>query len=288
MKNRTQTQTAITLTLPAPLHEVLTALAPMAYPMACRVTNQTCNDLSVKRNIIIRGMETSDVMMENSSEWVWLVQGVESHCRLNRITGNFQLLTIQVEAVPRVSKLRQFTAEDFPSPDVLQAAGGFKAELKRLVAELDVVGLALLARSIFGEETEPLAAVQNLAGAIKGAIHDVTASGLVTTNAHALKRLQNATIRNAANRERIKLGETVAYLERRIEQVPREHTEKLQALRAAAGLTEDEALRAVPAPDIAELLAELANAKVKLQDVAFYLKDTDHHTPPVWLKVGLV
>lgn len=288
MKNRTQTQTAITLTLPAPLHEVLTALAPMAYPMACRVTNQTCNDWSIKPNIAVRGMQTFDVTMENPSQWVWLVQGVESHCKLNRITGNCQLLTIQVEAVPRVPKLRQFTAEDFPSPDVLQAAGGFKAELRRLVAELDVVGLALLARSIFGEETEPLAAVQNLAGAIKGAIHDVTASGLATTNAHALKRLQTAPIRVAANSAAIKLAETVAYLERKIERVPREHAEKLHALRATTGLTEDEALRAVPAPDIAALLAELADAKVKLQDVAFYLKDTDHHTPPVWLKVGLV
>lgn len=288
MKNRTQTQTAITLTLPAPLHEVLTALAPMAYPMACRVTNQTCNDLSVKRNIIIRGMETSDVMMENSSEWVWLVQRVQNHCELNPGTCNSPLLTMQAEAVPRVPKTRQFTAEDFPLPDALRAAGALKSELKRLVAELDAVGLALLARSTFGEVEEPQTALECLTGALRAAAHDIAAAGAMATHARAERLRQDAPLHDAARKAQRELTLDVVYLERQIQLLPNQHADKLKALCAAAGLTEAEALRAVPAPDIGALVAELADAKVKLQDVALYLEDVDHHTPPAWLKVGLV
>lgn len=274
-----------TLTLPAPLHEVLHALSELSYPMACRVTNETCNAWTVKRNITIRGMESADVTLENSLEWADLVRSVQAHCELNRDTGNLPLLSIRVEGVPRVPKIREFTAEDFPPSDALQAAGALKSELKRLVAELDAVGLALLARSTFGEVEEPQTALECLTGALRAAAHDIAAAGAMATHARAERLRQDAPLHDAARKAQRDLLQAVAYLERQIEHRPREHAEKLKALRAAAGLTEAEALRAVPAPDVGALVAELADAKVKLQDVALYLEDTDHHTPPVWLKL---
>lgn len=278
----TKTQT---LTLPAPLHEVLHALSELSYPMACRVTNETCNAWTVKRNITIRGMESADVTLENSLEWADLVRSVQAHCELNRDTGNLPLLSIRVEGVPRVPKIREFTAEDFPPSDALQAAGALKSELKRLVAELDAVGLALLAGSIFGEETEPLDAVEMLTGALRSAVHDIAASGALVMHAYELRRLQSAPTRRAAHRAQIELAQTAEYLERQIRSLPKEHAAKIEALRVAAGLTEQEALRAVPAPEIGAVVAELADVKVKLQDVALYLEDVDHHAPPVWMKV---
>jgi hypothetical protein len=278
----TKTQT---ITLPAPLHEVLHALSKLSYPMACRVTNETCNAWTVKRNITIRGMESADVTLENSLEWADLVRSVQAHCELNRDTGNLPLLSIRVEGVPRVPKIREFTAEDFPPSDALQAAGALKSELKRLVAELDAVGLALLARSIFGEDQDPHAALETLAGAIRAAVHDIATADATVNHARNQRRQQDAPLHDAARKAQRDLLQAVAYLERQIEHRPREHAEKLKALRAAAGLTEAEALRAVPAPDVGALVAELADARVRLQDVALYLEDTDHHTPPVWLKL---
>lgn len=285
MKNRTQTQT---ITLPAPLHEVLHALSELSYPMECHIKNEGCNAWTVKRNITIRGMESADVTLENSLEWADLVRSVQAHCGLNRDTGNLPLLSIRVEGVPRVPKIREFTAEDFPPSDALQAAGALKSELKRLVAELDAVGLALLARSTFGEVEEPQTALECLTGALRAAAHDIAAAGALATHARAQRRQQDAPLHDAARKAQHDLLQAVAYLERQIEHRPREHAEKLKALRAAVGLTEAEALRAVPAPDVGALVAELADASVRLQDVALYLEDTDHHAPPAWLKVGLV
>lgn len=282
MGMNTKTQT---ITLPAPLHEVLHALSELSYPMECHIKNETCNAWTVKRNITIRGMESADVTLENSLEWADLVRSVQAHCELNRDTGNLPLLSIRVEGVPRVPKIREFTAEDFPPSDALQTAGALKNELKRLVAELDAVGLALLARSIFGEDQDPHAALETLAGAIRAAVHDIATAGALATHARAQRRQQDAPLHDAARKAKRDLLQAVGYLERQIEHRPREHAEKLKALRAAAGLTEAEALRAVPAPDVGALVAELADARVRLQDVALYLEDTDHHTPPVWLKL---
>lgn len=283
MGMNTKTQT---ITLPAPLHEVLHALSELSYPMECHITNEGCAEWAIKRNVTVPALQSLTITMCNPAEWVWLVQHANEMCKLNPDTRGKPQLTIQAESVQRVPKVWPATAEDFPARDTLQTAGALKNELKRLVdTVIDPAGLALLARSIFGQEQDPHAALETLAGAIRAAVHDIATADATVNHARNQRRQQDAPLHDAARKAQRDLLQAVAYLERQIEHRPREHAEKLKALRAAAGLTEAEALRAVPAPDVGALVAELADARVRLQDVALYLEDTDHHTPPVWLKL---
>lgn len=274
----------ITISLPSNPREVFSSLVGFSYPLRVCVSNKTHIYLNDSTRARIAPLQDTWLTIFTPGQLLKIVSDINAVAARSGCNPDAAVATLNIESEFVDGEHHQAPEGWFPDRDTIEEAANLIRDVQRFLSVATPHGIAAIAKSLYGPNKGDAGAVRELGRVLNGLFHDVTLAGMDSIGTHYDVREAKKPYVDTATRTQFDLIRSVEGLKKTIEYRPRQRDEKIKVL-TDAGLTRDEALRAVPEPDLSGLIAELADTKVKLDDIRAFLADTDHCRPPAWLKL---